>query len=110
MRWGEAWLKKGLLSSKSRDVRRLARRSTPDPRGPCSDAALGGHDVRAAAQSAVLEGFKVWPALRCRADVRMGVKYESARYRGASCITETAAAHSLQFGTYACRLPGCWPR
>src|ERR1700733_1657483 len=46
-----------------RGGRRLARSSHPDPRGPGSDAALGSHDVRAAARSgfseaAELQGFK----------------------------------------------------
>ena len=108
---GEAWLKKGLLSSKW-----VARRAVadglladphPDPRGPGSDAALGSQDVRDAGRSefseaAELAGFKVWPAVRCPGGRPNGADTKAPPLpRAPSCITERAAAHSLQFGTYA---------
>jgi hypothetical protein len=113
---GEAWLKKGSaqleVGCPARGGRRLARRSHPDPRGPGSDAVLGSHDVRAAGRSefseaAELEGFKVWPAVRCPGGRPDGADTKAPPLpRAPSCITERAAAHSLQFGTYALSAAG----
>ena len=113
---GEAWLKKGSaqleVGCPARGDRRLARRSHPDPRGPGSDAVLGSHDVRAAGRSefseaAELEGFKVWPAVRCPGGRPNGADTKAPPLpRAPSCITERAAAHSLQFGPYALSTAG----
>jgi hypothetical protein len=96
----------------ARGGRRLARRSRPDPRWPGSDAALGGHDVRAAARSgfseaAEVEGFKVWPAVRCPGGRPNGADAKAPPLpRAPSCITGRAAAHPLQFGPYALSAAG----
>lgn len=80
--------------------------------GPGSGAAPGSHDVRAAARSgfseaAGLEGFKVWPAVRCPGGRRNGADTKAPPLpRAPSCITERAAAHSLQFGPYALSAAG----
>jgi hypothetical protein len=80
--------------------------------GRGSDAAPGGQDVRAAGRSgfseaAELEGFKVWPAVRCPGGRPNGADTKAPPLpRAPSCITERAAAHSLQFGTYALSAAG----
>ena len=69
-------------------------------------------DVRAAARSgfseaAELEGFKVWPALRCPGGRPNGADTKAPPLpRALSFTTERAAAHSLQFGTYALSAAG----
>jgi hypothetical protein len=113
---GEALLKKGLLSSKEVARRAVADGLLADPTrilaGRVSDAALGSHDVRAAGRSefseaAELEGFKIWPAGRCPGGRPNGADTKAPPLpRAPSCITERAAAHSLQLGTYALSTAG----
>jgi len=58
-------------------------------------------------EAAELEGFKVWPAVRCPGGRPNGADTKAPPLPGApSCITERAAAHSLQFGTYALSTAG----
>ena len=54
-----------------------------------------------------VEGFKVWPAVRCPGGRPNGADTKAPPLpRAPSCITERAAAHSLQFGPYALSAAG----
>jgi hypothetical protein len=53
------------------------------------------------------QGFKVWPAVRCPGGRPNGADTKAPPLpRAPSCITERAAAHSLQFGPYALSAAG----
>jgi hypothetical protein len=113
---GEAWLKKGLLSSKQ-----VARRAVADGLLADPTRILAGR-VPMPPWAVMTCGPPADPSFRKRPNwraLRSGLPYaaRAGRPNGAdtkapplprapSCITERAAAHSLQLGTYALSAAG----